>query len=95
VTGGERVPRRKSEPSHKCTAIDLERKTGMLCKYEDGQSLSAIAPELGFVVLTIVKDAARIKERVTGKVLMNLILAKKRGGAISEMEKLLRMSMEV
>jgi DNA-directed RNA polymerase specialized sigma24 family protein len=44
-------------------------KTKMIKKYEEGQSLSAIARELGLsasTVNTTVKDADRMKEHVKG-----------------------------
>jgi hypothetical protein len=99
MVGGKRAPKEKTEPSRKRTAIDLEMKIRIIHKYEGGQSLSAISRELGFAVSTvntIVKDAARIKEHVKGTAMLNsTIITKKREGAISEMEKLLTMWMEV
>jgi hypothetical protein len=70
----------------------------MIRKYEGGQSLLAIARELSRAVSTvntIVKDAFRIKEHVKGTALMkSTIITKRRGGAITEMEKLLTIWME-
>jgi transposase-like protein len=98
MAGGTRAPKRKSEPSRRRTAIDLEMKTKIIRKYEGGQSLSAVARELGFAVSTvntIVKDAARIKEHAKRTSTMKTtIITKKREGAISEMEKLLTVWME-
>jgi hypothetical protein len=34
MTAGKSAPERKSEPSHKCTAIDLEMKMRLIHKYE-------------------------------------------------------------
>jgi hypothetical protein len=50
MSGGKQAPQRRSEPSPKCVAIDLGMKRRIICKYEGGQSLSAIAHELGPVV---------------------------------------------
>jgi hypothetical protein len=49
-------------------AFDLEMKIRMIHKYEGGQSLSAIAHELSFVVSTVnpaVKDAPHVKKHVS------------------------------
>jgi hypothetical protein len=70
---GKHAPEIKSEPSRKHTAIDLEIKIRMMCKYECGQGLSAVAHELGCTVLTMNtngKDAACIKEFMKGKTMM-------------------------
>jgi hypothetical protein len=64
MAGNKHVPERKSEPSRKHTAIDLGMKRRMIHKYEGGQILCAISPELGFAVstvITIVKDATEFK----------------------------------
>jgi hypothetical protein len=98
MAGVKLAPRRKSRATHKCTAIDLEIKIRMIHKYVGEQSLSAIAFELDFLVLTMntfVKDAARIKECVTRITKMkSVILTKKCEVAIIGMEKLLTMWME-
>jgi hypothetical protein len=77
VAGCKRVPERKSEPSCKYTALDLE----MICKYEGRQSLSGIAREPGFVVSTVntmVKDAACIEEHVKGAAQMKSVFYRPR-----------------
>jgi hypothetical protein len=94
----KRAPEGESEPSHKHTAIDLKMKIRMVLKYEGGQILCAIAHEFGRAVSalnTIVKDVAHVKETCqrNGKD-ESLITTKIRGGAISEMEKLLMMWLE-
>jgi hypothetical protein len=71
MVGGKCAPEGKSKPSHKCTAIDLELKITMICKYGSGQSLSVIACELGFMVLaanTIMKDAACMNEHERNRI---------------------------
>jgi hypothetical protein len=59
---GKREPEGRGEPSRKHTAIDVEMKKRMIRNYEGGQSLSAIARGLHFVVSTIVNYAACIRE---------------------------------
>jgi hypothetical protein len=92
------APQRKSRATHKCTAIDLEMKIRTIHKYVGEQSLSAIAFELDFLVLTMntfVNDAARTKECVTRMTKMkSMIITKKREVVISGMEKLLTIWME-
>jgi hypothetical protein len=50
MAGGKHAPERKSAPSQKHIAIDLDTKIRMIHKYEGEQSLSAIASEPDFVV---------------------------------------------
>jgi hypothetical protein len=56
MVSGKHKREGKSQPSQKHTAIDLEMKIRIICKYEGGQSLSALN--------TIVKDAAHIRQLV-------------------------------
>jgi hypothetical protein len=61
----------KSEPSRRRTAMDLEMKIRIVCKYDLVPCLPEIVRERGFPVLvvnTISKDAARIKEHVKSKI---------------------------
>ena len=90
--------RRQSVPAcsqhmRKRSKIDLETKMKMIKKFETGQSLSAIARELGLsvsTVNTIVKDADRIKEHVRESApLKSTIITKQRSRAIYKMETLL------
>jgi hypothetical protein len=70
----KKIQRDQSKPSRKCTAIDLEMRIRMTRIYAGGQSLSAIACELGSVlsaVNTIMKDAASMKEYVGGMTVMS------------------------
>jgi hypothetical protein len=63
MAGCKHTLKGKHESSRKCTAIDLEVKIGMICKYGGGQHISAI----GFAVSTlntIMEAAAHIKEYV-------------------------------
>jgi hypothetical protein len=67
MAGGKHAPDGKSEPSPKRTAIEFETKIRVIHKYECGQSVSAIARELGFAVSTlntIIEDAVHITEHV-------------------------------
>jgi transposase-like protein len=64
MTGKRQRCGKTAQPTRKRNKIDLEMKMKMIKKYEVGQSLSAIARELGLsasTVNTIVKDADRIK----------------------------------
>jgi hypothetical protein len=54
LAGGKCAPEEKSEQSNNHTAINLETKIRMICKYEGVQRLSTIAPELGFAVSTVI-----------------------------------------
>jgi hypothetical protein len=75
------APEVKSKPSCKCTAIDLEIKVRMICKYEGVQSLSEISCELALAtstVNTIVKDAAHKKDHKKEMAMIKLIITKKR-----------------
>lgn len=59
---------------------------GMICKYESGHSLSAIAHELCFAISagdTIVKDVAYLKGHMKGATVM---IVKKCEGILSDME---------
>jgi hypothetical protein len=72
-------------------------KIRMISKYECGQSLSATACELGFVVSTVntvLKDITHIGH-VKGMAKMKWNNNRKHEGVISEMEKLLRILMKV
>jgi hypothetical protein len=96
MAGGKHVPEGKNEPLLKCTASDLNMKL-RLCKYEGGNILSTVAHELGFVISTvniIVKDAARLKGHVKITAMMKSIMMKRHEGAVSEIKKLLLMSVQ-
>jgi hypothetical protein len=70
---GKLAPEVRSEPFYKHPAIDLKIKIRMVCKYERGQSLSAIAHELGCTVSTMNTngiDAACVKEHKKGMAMM-------------------------
>jgi hypothetical protein len=81
VAGGKLAPEGKSKLHHKHTPTDLDMKMRIMHKYECGQSLSAVAHELGFAVLhvnTTMKDAAHIKEHVKATSMMKLTIIKKK-----------------
>jgi hypothetical protein len=66
TAGGKHALEGKNKPSYKCTVIGLAMKIRMVhtSTCEGGQSLFAVACELGFVVSTvnpIMKDATCIK----------------------------------
>jgi transposase-like protein len=98
MTGKRQRCGETAQPIRKRTKIDLEMKIKMIKKYEGGQSLSAIARELGLsasTVNTTVKDADRIKEHVKGAApLKSTLITKQRSGAVYEMGKLLTTWME-
>jgi hypothetical protein len=98
MAGGKRAREGNSEPSCKCTTIDLELKLRMIRKYKGGQSLSASTRELSLAVSTvntIVKNVSHIKEHVTGMACMkSMVIPKRCEGAITEMVKLLTIWME-
>jgi hypothetical protein len=81
MAGGKCAPGRKGEPSHKCTSVDLEVKVRMVYKCESGKRISAVPPELGFMVSalnSIIKDAVHIKECARGMTVMKLVIVTKK-----------------
>jgi hypothetical protein len=89
---GKHAPEGKSKPSRERTAINLEMKIRIICKYEGRESFSASA--LCFVVSTlntILKGAAATKQPLKGMAVMKsmMMMIKKTEDAISEMGKLL------
>jgi hypothetical protein len=77
------------EPPCRHTAIDIEMKLRMICKYECGQSLSAVALEYIYAVSTMnttLMDAARMKEYAkVYSVMKSMIITKTLEGAVSGM----------
>jgi hypothetical protein len=98
MVSGTCAPQAKSKPFHKHTANDLEMKTRMIRKYEERQSWSATARDLGFALSTVnttKRDAAHMPEHVKGMIMMkSMITTNKREGTIREMGKFLRTCME-
>jgi hypothetical protein len=72
----------KEKVNHHINVLPLiqEMKIRMICKYEYGQSLTAITCELDFVVSTvntIMKNATCTKECVKGAAMMKSMIIKK------------------